>query len=110
MAFVGRADGADKRGVTIAKQTNRVRVKRNMRALLLAVPRHALEQFFSFFRRLDADAEDLHFSFEIPFPLINKGRHLGPAPRSPATALEKNHVDGAAEKIAGNSTVALSIS
>jgi len=59
--------------------------------VFLAVARDALEKFLALFRRLDADAEDLHLSFKISFPLVDKGRHLGPAPGSPAPAIEKNH-------------------
>ena len=57
----------------------------------LAVARDALEKFLAFFRRLDADAEDLHLSFKISFPLVDKGRHLGPAPGSPAAAVKEHH-------------------
>ena len=62
-----------------------------MRLVLLAIQRHALEQFLALFRRFNADAENLHFSFQVSFPFVNKGRHLGPAPRSPAATLEANH-------------------
>ena len=36
-----------------------------MRPVHLAVAHHAIEKFLAFFRRLDADAEDLNLSFEI---------------------------------------------
>ena len=41
--------------------------------------------------RIDADTEDLNFSFEVALPLVDKGRHLGPAPGSPAAAIKKEH-------------------
>ena len=62
-----------------------------MRPVFLAVARHPLEKFFTFGRRLDTDAEDLDFSFEIAFPFIDEGRHLGPAPGSPAAAVKEHH-------------------
>ena len=62
-----------------------------MRPVLLAIARHAVEKFSAFFRRFNADAEDLNFSFEIALPLVDKGRHLGPAPRSPAAAVKENY-------------------
>ena len=81
-----------------------------MRPVLLAVARDAVKKLFAFLRRFDADAEDLHLAFEITFPFINKGRHLGPAPGSPTAAVKKYHVAGAFLKTAGKSTVAPSIS
>jgi len=33
----------------------------------------------------------LNFSFEVALPLVDKGRHLGPAPGSPAAAIKKEH-------------------
>ena len=36
-----------------------------MQPIFFAITGHALEKFLAFFRRLDADAEDLNFSFEI---------------------------------------------
>jgi hypothetical protein len=62
-----------------------------MRPVLLAVARDALKKLLAFLRRLDADAQDMYFPFEISFPFINKGRHLGPAPRSPPATVEKYH-------------------
>ena len=62
-----------------------------MRTVLLTVARHTLEKFLSFVRRVDANADDLHVAFQISFPLVDKGRHLGPAPRSPTATIEKNN-------------------
>jgi hypothetical protein len=61
-----------------------------MRMVLLAISDDAIEKSLSFFRRLDADAEDLYLSCQISFPLVHEGRHLGPAPGSPTAAIEKN--------------------
>jgi hypothetical protein len=33
----------------------------------------------------------LHFSLDVSFGFIDEGRHLGPAPGSPAAAVEKNY-------------------
>jgi len=90
MPFVRGAHGANQLGVGITKKSNRVRIQRNVRPVLLAVAGHAFEKLFAFLRRIDADAEDLDFSFEIALPLINEGRHLGPTPGSPAAAVEKD--------------------
>lgn len=62
-----------------------------MRPVLLAIARDALDKFFAFLWRFDANAEYLNFPFEIALPFVNKGRHLGPAPGSPAAAVEKYH-------------------
>ena len=91
MPFVSGADGADQFGVGIGEESKGVRVQGNLRTVLLAVARYALEKFLSFFRRVNADAENLDFSFKVSFPLVDKGRHLGPAPGSPAATVEKNH-------------------
>ena len=76
--------------VGITKKSNRVKIQRNVRPVFLAVAGHAFEKLFAFLRRIDADAEDLNFSFEIALPLIDEGRHLGPTPGSPAAAVEKD--------------------
>jgi hypothetical protein len=60
-----------------------------MRAIFLAVAGDALAQLAPFFRRLDANAEDLDFLRHISLGFVNKGRHLGPAPRSPTAAIKK---------------------
>lgn len=91
VAFVFCADGADQFGVGVGQQANRIGVKGNMWTVFLAVARDPFEKFLAFFGRLDADAEDLDFSFEISFPLVDKGRHLGPAPGSPAAPVKENH-------------------
>lgn len=91
MPFVSGADGADQFGVGIREESHRVQIQENMRTVLLAIARHALDKFLSFFWRVNADAENLDFSFKVSFPLVDKGRHLGPAPGSPAAPVEKNH-------------------
>ena len=90
MAFVRRAAGADQCRIGIAEQAHRIRVQWNMWPVFLAVTGDALKKFLADFGRLDADAEDLNFTFEIAFPLVNKGRHLGPAPRSPTAAVKEH--------------------
>ena len=40
---------------------------------------------------LRTDAEDRNVVFLVPTVLIDKGRNLGPAPRSPLTAVEKDN-------------------
>ena len=91
MTFVRGADSANQCGIGIGEESNGVRVQANMRTVLLAIARHPLKKFLSFFRRVNADAEDLDFSFKVSFPLVDKGRHLGPAPGSPTATVEKNH-------------------
>jgi hypothetical protein len=44
-----------------------------MRAVFLAVAGNTVEKFFACFRRLHADSEDLHFSFEVSFSLVDNG-------------------------------------
>jgi CBS domain-containing protein len=61
------------------------------RTVFLAVARHAVEKLLSFFSGLDADAEDLHAVGNVSLGFIDEGRHLGPAPGSPAAAVEKNY-------------------
>ena len=94
MALVFRANGADQFGVGIGEQTERIGIELDMRAVFLAVARHAVEELFPFFRRLDADAENLYFSLDVSFGFIDEGRHLGPAPGSPAAAVEKDDGGG----------------
>ena len=89
MTFVLCADGSNKFCIRIAEKSHRVWVQRNMRAVFLAVARHTLKKFLAFFRQLDADTEDLHFSFKIAFPFVDKGRHLGPTPGSPTATVKK---------------------
>jgi len=89
MTFVLCADGSNEFCIRVAEKSHRVWVQRNMRAVFLTVARHPLKKFLAFFRRLDADTEDLNFSFKISFPLVDKGRHLGPAPGSPTATVKK---------------------
>jgi hypothetical protein len=62
-----------------------------VRAIFLAVASDALTKFSAFFGRFDADAENLNFLGNVSLGFINEGRHLGPAPRSPTTAVKKHH-------------------
>ena len=62
-----------------------------MRPVFLAVARNALAQFAPLFRGLDADAENLDLCADVSLGLVGKGRHLGPAPRSPTAAVKENH-------------------
>ena len=72
-----------------------------MRPVFLTVARDALEQFFPFRGGLDADAKDLHAGGKVSLGFVDKGRHLGPAPGSPAAAVEKNHGRGSLRKDRG---------
>jgi hypothetical protein len=89
VTFILRADGANQLSIGIGEKSERIRIERNMRAIFLTVARDALEKFLTLVGRLDADAENLDLAFNVSFGLINKGRHLGPAPRSPTAAVEK---------------------
>ena len=94
VAFIFSADGANQLGVGVGEQSNRIGVQGNMRSVFLAIPRNPFKKFLAFFRRVDADAEDLNISFKVSFPLVDKGRHLGPAPGSPAAAVKENNSRG----------------
>ncbi len=72
-----------------------------MRSVLFAVAGYALEKLFSLLCRLHANTKNLHFPFDITFGFVNKGRHLGPAPGSPAATVEKNHGGGRLRKYGG---------
>jgi hypothetical protein len=63
-----------------------------MRRLVdLRVANDPLAELPAVFRRLRADPEDGDIVFLIPSVLVDKGRNLGPAPRSPLTAVEKDN-------------------
>ena len=91
MALVVDAGRADQLRLGIAEEAKRIGIERNVRAVLQAITSHTLEKLFAFFRRLDADAEDLDLLGNVPLRFVDKGRHLGPAPGSPAAAVEKDH-------------------
>ncbi len=61
-----------------------------MRTVFLTVAGDALAEFTPFFCGLHAHAENLDFFRDISFGLVNKGRHLGPAPGSPSATVEKD--------------------
>ena len=90
MAFVRHAASADQFRVGIGKQSNGVGIELDVRAVFLAVAGNPIDKFLTLFRRFDTDTEDLHFPFHVTLGFIDKGRHLGPAPRSPTAAIEKN--------------------
>lgn len=89
MTFIRGANGANQPGLRICQKPNRVGIERNLRPVFFAVAGYAFEQFLAFLRWIDADTEDLNFSFEVALPLVDKGRHLGPAPGSPTAAIKK---------------------
>ena len=91
MAFIMDAGRADQLRGRIAEKPERIGIERNVRAVFPAVASHPLEKLFAFFRRLDADAEDLNLLRNVSLGFVDEGRHLGPAPGSPAAAVEKNH-------------------
>lgn len=101
MPFVRCADSADQFGIGVSDESDGIWVQRNMRTVFLAVAGHPIEKFLSFFRRLDADAEDLYLSFQISFPLVHEGRHLGPAPGSPASPVKEHDRGRRAREHAG---------
>jgi hypothetical protein len=57
----------------------------------LRVANEPLAQLPAVFGRLRADAEDGDVVFLVSSVLIDKGRNLGPAPRSPLTAVEEDN-------------------
>lgn len=57
----------------------------------LRVANEPLAQLPAVFGGLRADPEDGDVVFLVSSVLINKGRNLGPTPRSPLTAVEKNN-------------------
>ena len=74
----------------IGQKAQRIGIETDMRAVLLTVAGHPLSQLSPLLRRLDADAEDLNIFRNVPLRLVNEGRHLGPAPGSPAAAIEED--------------------
>jgi len=91
MTFIRGANGANQPGLRICQKPNRVGIERNLRPVFFAVAGDAFEQFPAFLRWIDTDTKDLNFSFEVTLPLVDKGRHLGPAPGSPSAAIKKEH-------------------
>ncbi len=63
-----------------------------MRRLVdLRITNDPLAELPAVFGRLRADPEDGDVVFLVPSVLIDKGRNLGPTPRSPLTAVEKDN-------------------
>ncbi len=81
MAFVFCAHRSNELCIRITQKAYRIRIQRNMRSAFLAIAGDSLEKFLSLLGRLDADTKDMHFSFEIAFPLVTKAvtwaRHQG---------------------------------
>lgn len=90
MTLILDPDGTDQFRIWIAEETQRIRIQRDVRAVLLAVAGYPLSEFFSLFRRLDAHPEDLDLLRDISFRFVHEGRYLGPTPGSPAAAVEEN--------------------
>lgn len=88
--FVFGANGANELRFGVGQQAQRIGIERDMRPVFLAVARDALAQFATFFGGLDAHTKNLDLFGNIPFGFIDKGRHLGPAPRSPAAAVKED--------------------
>ena len=61
------------------------------RLIDLRVTNETLAQLPAVVGGLRADPEDSDVVLLIPSVLIDKGRDLGPTPRSPLTAVEKNN-------------------
>jgi hypothetical protein len=57
----------------------------------LRVANEPLAELPAVFGRLRADPEDGDIVFLISSVFVDKGRNLGPAPRSPLTAVEKDN-------------------
>jgi len=91
VAFIGSADCTDEFRLRIAQQTKRIGVERNMGPIFLAITIDALQKFSAFFRWLNAHAQNLDFFRDVSFRLVDKGRHLGSTPRSPAATVEEDH-------------------
>ena len=91
MALVLGADGANELRLRIGQQSQRIGIETNVRPVFLAVAGHAFEKLLAFFRGFDAHTEDLYTFRNVSFRLVDEGRHLGPAPGSPAAAVEKHH-------------------
>jgi hypothetical protein len=61
------------------------------RLIDLCVANKALAELPAVFGGLRADSEDGDIVFLVSSVLIDKGRNLGPTPRSPLTAVEENN-------------------
>src|SRR2546422_1043426 len=60
-----------------------------MGPVLLAIPGNPIAELAPFVSGLDAHAEDLNLIRNVSFGLVNEGRHLGPAPRSPTATIKE---------------------
>ena len=60
-----------------------------MGPVLLAIQGNPIAELAPFFSGLDAHAEDLNLIRNVSFALVNEGRHLGPAPRSPTATIKE---------------------
>lgn len=94
MTFIFRAHRANQLGVGVCQQAHRIGIEGDVRPVLFTIAGHPLEQLFTFLRWLHANTQHLNFFWNISFGLVNKGRHLGPAPGSPAAAVEKHYGRG----------------
>ncbi len=90
MPFVLGADGANELRVGVGQQAQRIRIEYDMRPVFLAIAGDALAQFASLFGGLDTHTENLDLLGNVSLGFIDKGRHLGPAPRSPAAAVKED--------------------
>ena len=95
-----RADFCGQRILRIGNQTKRERalwvlpkglVILVRRLIDLSVANDPLAQLPAVFSGLRADPENRDVVFLVSSVLINKGRNLGPAPRSPLTAVKENN-------------------
>ena len=89
--FVFSAHCANQLRLRIRQQSKRIGIETNMGPVLLGVARDTLAQSEPFVGRLNAHAENLNSLRNISFRLVDKGRHLGPAPGSPAAAVKENY-------------------
>lgn len=94
MAFIGYADRADEIRFRVAQETKWIRIQGDMGPVLLAVPGDTFQKLSALFRWIDADAQNLDSLRKVSLGLVDKGRHLGPAPRSPTAAVEEDDGGG----------------
>ncbi len=100
MPLSNRADLCGQRILRIADQPKRKGALRVLpkgfvilvrRLVDLRVANDSVAELAAVFGRLRADPEDGDAVFLVPSILIDKGRNLGPAPRSPLTAVKKDN-------------------
>ncbi len=90
VAFIAGPDSANQLSLGITQKAERKGLQRDVRTVLLTIFGCTLPEFSPLSSRLDAHSEDLDLFWNVSFGFIDKGRHLGPAPGSPPTAIKEN--------------------